>query len=541
MKVAAVNLSLSEQFKDMGHDVLELKPSPGIFVISDDPAVRAFNPDILIQQETLGPRVLLAGMETLKCPGVYWSIDTHLNFFWHRLYARNFDLVLTTQKSWTEKFEKSGSKNSKWLPWFGRERPWIPWDQRDKDISFVGRITEYREVRSWMAEFLRDYYQVIISDHLSFEQMLDLYSRTRIVPNESIAGEVNFRIFEASSCGALVLNQKLTEGISELYEPDREIILFEHVLELKEKLDFYRHNPGSARRIAFNGWDITRKKHLPRQRALEMASFFPMERVKRNSAAMHKNLFLSVFELWECQRLKMSEKQIRDMILSLPIDEEVLTVIIRLHKNNSQKMTDFLIPILQQKQYENDLMVNMTCSVAALDIGRLDLACQFWKRYLLSRDRVFCPADSALQLYLLWAKELIRKGQGLRQGFMFDHKQHLPQSGMECLVMASLIEPDSKEILLNIKRLVQRQPGLESLVLRIVSRQSLKERNNWRWNLELALYHLKSFRIRAGLEELLLGEENAWKNNETGIFMDMLAARDVKGYLRNYLGRAGPR
>lgn len=541
MKILAVNLALSEELKARGYEVLNLKPRPGIFFISRAPEVLEFNPDLIIQQETLGQRILLGGLEELDCPRIFWSIDTHLNFFWHKIYCRNFDLVLTTQKSWTEKFIKAGCRNAKWLPWFGRERSWTPWDKRDVNIAFVGRLTRHRVIRSWMAEFLKQNYEIDFVEGLSFNQMLNLYSRTRFVPNESIAGEINFRVFEACSCGSLVLNQQLSEDISEIYEPGRDIVLFDNVLELKHSLDFYVRNPEIARKIAFNGWNVTKNRHLPAHRVEDMIKLFPGgESRKRSFKFYQKNLYLSVLELWECKRFALPKKNILEKIYSLPVDEEVLSAFIRVHRGDTERLLGLVIPVLQQNQYDHDLQLNLTCSAACLDIKRFDLAGQFWKRHLLSQGKAYCPPDSPLQLYLFWAKVLIREGIRFRPGFLFDPELHLPQSALECLVMASLIEPENKDILLNIKRIVQGRAGLESLVLKILSRQSLEDNRNWRLNLELALFNLRSFRFREGLEELFLGEENARLSGETDLFMDMLAARDGKGYLRGYLCRGSP-
>ena len=56
---------------------------------------------------------------SFSCPKVYWSIDTHLNTYWQRYYGQNFDLFLTTQKSWTGKLHRMGVENTAWLPWYG--------------------------------------------------------------------------------------------------------------------------------------------------------------------------------------------------------------------------------------------------------------------------------------------------------------------------------------------------------------------------------------------------------------------------------------
>ncbi|MFW5730385.1 MAG: glycosyltransferase family protein [Desulfonatronovibrionaceae bacterium] len=537
MNILAVNLALAEQLKSLGYNVLELKPRGGICRLGNQPGVREFQPDLIIQQETLGPRVLLDGLENFACPAVYWSIDTHLNFFWQRFYIRNFDLVLTSQKSWVKRFHHLCSTSSAWLPWFGRNRSWTPWNKRDVEVSFVGRITEHRAVRARMADFLQKEYAADIRENMSFVRMLDHYSRTRFVPNESIAGEINFRMFEAACCGALVLNQKLMEDIQDLYEPGREIVVFEHVLELKDWLDYLRKKPEAARQMAFRAWNRTRQKHLPGHRARSM-----MAAAEDHFAAPKKdpdkNLWLAVFELWDSGRMNLSLERIRQKLYSLPLDEEILTAIVRAEHRGGGRLLDLLIPVLQRRQYDHDCLVNLTCSAAALAKDRGDLAAQFCKRQALQHCARTGPLDKPLQVYLFWAKELTRKGWKFRPGFMFHPGQHLPQSGLECLLMASMLEPEDKDILIRIKRIVQGQSGLESMVLKIISYASLKERHNWRWNLELGFFHLKSFGLHQGLEEFYLGLENAEKAGELDLFLDMVAKRDKKGYISGILSRS---
>lgn len=538
MNILAVNLALAEQLKSLGHNVLELKPGGGLCRLGNEPGVREFQPDMIIQQETLGARVLLQGLEDFECPAVYWSIDTHLNFFWQRFYARNFDLVLTTQKSWAGRFQKMCGTSAAWLPWFGRNRAWTPWDKRDVEVSFVGRITEHRVIRAWMADFLQKEYQADIRENMSFARMLDHYSRTRFVPNESIAGEINFRLFEAACCGALVLNQKLMEDIQDLYEPGKEIVVFEHVLELKDWLDFLRKKPEAARQMAFRAWNRTRQEHLPGHRveSLMQAALSCAAGSGKNSEI---NLWLAVFELWDSGRMILPLERIRQKLYCLPLDQEVLAAIVRAEHRGGGSMPDLLIPVLQRGQFEHDCLVNLTCSAAALARNRLDLAVQFCKRQALQNHVRTGPLEKPLQVYLFWAKELTRKHWKFRPGFMFEPGRNLPQSGLECLLMASMQAPGDRDILFRIKRMVQGQSGLESMVLKIISFASLKERNNWRWNLELGFFHLKSFGLQQGLEELYLGLENAEKAGERELFLDMVSSRDKKGYISGILSRSG--
>jgi glycosyltransferase involved in cell wall biosynthesis len=68
---------------------------------------------------------------------------------------------------------------------------------------------------------------------LGFAPMLEFYDRSRIVPNESIFGEVNFRLFEAASCGCAVINPA-TPGLQDLFIPGEEVAAYRDGAELAD-------------------------------------------------------------------------------------------------------------------------------------------------------------------------------------------------------------------------------------------------------------------------------------------------------------------
>ncbi|WP_457571485.1 glycosyltransferase family protein, partial [Desulfovulcanus sp.] len=500
------------------------------------PEVQKFKPDIIIQQETLGPRTLLLGLEHFPCPKIFWSIDTHLNAFWHKLYGRNFDLVLTTQKGWVDKLQAGGLEKVNWLPWFGIKKEWKDFSRRKYDLSFVGRITAHRPARKWMVDFLRQEFGGFIAQDVEFARMLDIYEQTKLAPNEAIAGEVNFRTFEAASCGALVLNQDLGDEISSLFIPGKETLIFNHVLELRELIKFYLKHQSQAEKIALASWKKIQNEHLAVHRARKLLRY-AQEITPRLCARgqAFKNIVLSLFQLWQNQASTLNKKEIIDLFLKLPIDPEVLSALIELHADRKDKTESFLIPVLQQKQYDFHLGLNLTCSFAAQKHNNFPLARQFWYRYLLSKGQKLKPVSTPLQLSLFWAKELARKGEIFRIGLRFDPRNMLPQSALECLVYAERLDPENKEVLNAILTLIQNQKGLEPLLLQIQSHLSLVDPENWRLGLDLALTNLKAFRLGQGLEELFLAFETAQKKNKTDLFFSRLKKKDTT--LKNYFIR----
>ena len=538
LKILAIHLSLADALQKTGAKIVNLNPPPGLVDLSRHPAIQDFTPDIIIQQETLGPRTLLLGLEHFSCPRIFWSIDTHLNSFWHKFYGRNFDLVLTTQKHWIEKLQAGELKRVNWLPWSGIKREWRDFKTRKYQISFVGRITAHRPARQWLVNYLKEKFNAFIAQEIPFARMLEIYEQTKLAPNEAIAGEVNFRTFEAASCGCLVLNQDLGDEISSLFVPGKETLIFHHVLELQELLEYYSKHQSQAENIARAGWTRIQREHLPEHRAATLLNYAqnisPGTYTSRQNL---KNIVFSFFLLWQNQASSFSKKEIIDLFFKLPIDPEVLSALVELHADKKDKVESFLIPILEQKQYDFHLLLNVTCSFAGLKHNNFPLARQFWYRYFLSKGQEPRPVSTPLQLCLFWAKELARKGEIFRIGLRFDPGNMLPQCALECLVYADYLESQNKEVLKTILALIRDQKGLEPLLLQIQSHLSLLEPENYRLGLELALTNFRAFRLKQGMEELILAFETAKKMDKAETILNYLKKKDklLKNFFVKFL------
>ena len=203
--------SLAQAFAELGHDVLRLHPEPGCVAhLPTELARHGFAPDIVLQVEILAPRTLLTGLECVAARRVFWALDPHLNAFWQASYARLFDLVLCTQARNVPDLG-AGQPDAPpvaHLPWFAQDRPFLPHDERRRLAGFVGRAGPERPVRNWLVGLMRSLLAGGFehAENIPYEQMLDFTARTRIAPNESIAGEVNFRLFEAAGLGLSLIH-----------------------------------------------------------------------------------------------------------------------------------------------------------------------------------------------------------------------------------------------------------------------------------------------------------------------------------------------
>ena len=88
-----------------------------------------------------------------------------------------------------------------------------------------------------------------------------MYSRSRIVFNTSIAGDVTMRVFEGAAAGALVLTDAVANGLDELFEIGKEIVVYQDEADLLRLIDHYLANEEERAAIAAAGQRRTLAEH----------------------------------------------------------------------------------------------------------------------------------------------------------------------------------------------------------------------------------------------------------------------------------------
>lgn len=536
--IVCIHGPLAGPLRTLGHTVEEIRPGPGFFDLEWEIKNRGFEPDLIVQVETLGPRTLLQGLDRITCPKIFWSIDTHLNLYWQGHYARLFDLVLTTQKHWIEALKREGVQEVQWLPWYGLERQGREWRARNRRIGFVGRVTAHRAARGWFVRFLRDYPDFSHEQEVPFSEMCALYDNTRIAPNESILGEINFRTFEAASSGCAVLNPAIDEGLEELFVPGREIMIHSHVVELKSQIDFLLKNDHFAEKMGRAARQRVLLHHLPVHRALTL-----VERVSSISAGTRKSdadrdLLLAAHQLFVNSCFGISAEVLKKYFSALEPCPKTLSALLSLYHMEGvrESLMQLITLVLHQGLYTSDLALNVSCSAACMCHGELALARQFWYRYAKDKGKKgFIRPESMKDMYILWAEEFGKQKRFFRPGFQFDPKQHLPGSAAECLLMVLGESPEDLKVTSLLDRLVARFRGMEAFHLQLLSYRSLQNLDNWRLGLELALTNLRAYRLHQGLEELMLAYDCACNQKQQHRFMRVLSEKDSSGLIKRMI------
>lgn len=545
--------SLARAFRDLGHHVLALHPEPGsVAHLPTELDRHGFTPDIVLQTELLSPRTLLTGLEAIPARRVFWALDPHLNAFWHAPYVRLFDLALSTQARNIPDLLPSGAGGQDapvlaHMPWFTQDRPFPPHARRARLAGFVGRTGPERPVRLWLVELMRELLGEDFehAENIPFERMLDFLADTRIAPNESIAGEVNFRLFEAAGQGCLVLAQDLGAEQAALLEPGREMLVCADALELAETLRLLAGRPRLAEAMGHAAWERCQREHLPRHRALamlELALATPRREYAQPQA--RRWLALALAGLCEAGRTGGGPILVRqlDGLCAESPTPEMTTALLRVahaEENAGEQAAALERAEALHRAGAADAPLLLACSMLHLRralSAPADTQAEARRGHMAQallwaqRAGLACgPEATPSALLSAWAGEARRRGLTMRAGFAFDPERHLPACELECLFLARHLDPADIGALTELIAALRRTWGAEALLLGALSDLTLRRRDDWRAGLELGLCSLRCYRLRQGLDELALAERLARAQGQGEAFEAALAQADPSG------------
>lgn len=260
----------------LGHEVLWIGPDKNSDVVLDKvtPLSKLLNildkhqfiPDVTIWSDMCKPPSV-AGIEHLPGITVGFSIDQYCNP-WHAPYSAAFDLMLVAQKDYMHMFDTAGPQNHReWFPLFSNAfKDKDPGEERDIPVSFVGTVEGSINVRRkpFMDMFAK-------RSPLTIKQgnYVPIFNKSRIVLNQSAVGELNFRIFEAMACGAAILTEETNNGMNDLFENGRNVLLYprDNPLAAAAVAKAALANPESLSELAARGRDLVQSRHTSMVRA----------------------------------------------------------------------------------------------------------------------------------------------------------------------------------------------------------------------------------------------------------------------------------
>jgi hypothetical protein len=142
-------------------------------------------------------------------------------------------------------------------------------------LSIFGDVAKRRFFSWWGKEPLRgmakpavwglDMYRTLAASRITLNLHID------VARNANFVG--NMRMYEATGCGAMLLTD-YQDGIESLFVPDKEIVTFRTIDELKEKVTYYLKHEEECRRIAEAGQKACLERHGYDRRIVEFEKIF---------------------------------------------------------------------------------------------------------------------------------------------------------------------------------------------------------------------------------------------------------------------------
>ena len=227
----------------------------------------AERPDLYLWVESV-PGHYPVNLSVLSCPKACYLIDSHLNLSTHLEWASGFDYVFIAQREYLQAFRHRGH-NVHWLP-LGCD----PEIHRNHDVilrhevGFVGSVRQgsrrerllLRLAQSFALEYKRCFW----------DDMARHFSASRLVFNDALKNDLNMRVFEAMSCGALLLTDLArNSGQDVLFRDGEEYALYRDG-SIVDVARFYLENEELRRQVADRGRTLVHNAHTYHHRVEDL-------------------------------------------------------------------------------------------------------------------------------------------------------------------------------------------------------------------------------------------------------------------------------
>lgn len=200
---------------------------------------------------------------------LFWSIDSHCSLQNHQAHClkHKFDILLMSNIQHIDHFRGLVS-SAVWFP-NGYPSDLIKPDsnvERNVDVGFCGSLIGNRE--NWL-NLISSKFNLKRDIFVIGNDMVRALSSYKIAFNINIADDVNFRTFEATGSGAMLLTN-YTPNIERLFKINEEIVVYHNADELMALIDHFTRNDAEREKIAhlgrirsenYHSYDV-RSKHL---------------------------------------------------------------------------------------------------------------------------------------------------------------------------------------------------------------------------------------------------------------------------------------
>lgn len=203
------------------------------------------------------------GLAEIDAPTVGYLIDVHRKLELESKLAPFFDHVFVCHRDFVPHFEENvDSAEVAWLPVASDPELHSRRDvEIEFEVGFVGNTTGEPE-RIRRLELLESHFKM--NDWRVTrpkEEIAEIYSRSRVVVNGSVDGDLNMRVFEAMASGATLITDRIGNGQSELFTDGVHLLEYEGDDEMLEKVRWCLDNEAEAAVVGEAGMKLVLAEH----------------------------------------------------------------------------------------------------------------------------------------------------------------------------------------------------------------------------------------------------------------------------------------
>jgi spore maturation protein CgeB len=230
--------------------------------------------------------------------------DVHGDLAGRLRLARFFDHVFLYHRNYVARFADHPPGHVHWLPYACDLEMFKPSGvARDLEIAFIGQLFDDSHERRRIVGRLSERWRMNEQRLYLQDEIPGIYSRAKIVVNLPLADDLNFRTFEALSCGALLLTRRIANGQELLFKEDVHYVAFDDEPELFAKVEHYLSHEaerariadqGHAEVVAFHGLDVRLRQLLDTVRAGPE----PVAPIRRLDARARDREYAWLYEYW---------------------------------------------------------------------------------------------------------------------------------------------------------------------------------------------------------------------------------------------------
>ena len=199
-------------------------------------------------------------ISSFKRKKLFWSIDSHCSLQNHQAHCHKhkFDILLMSNIQHVDHFRGLVS-SAVWFP-NGYPSDLIKPDssvERNIDIGFCGSLIGNRE--AWL-NLISSKFNLKRDIFVIGNDMVRALSSYKIAFNINIGDDINFRTFESTAVGAMLLTN-YTPNLEKLFEIGKDVVIYESPHDLMNKVDYYLNHSDEREAIASSGRSRSMNHH----------------------------------------------------------------------------------------------------------------------------------------------------------------------------------------------------------------------------------------------------------------------------------------